>query len=113
MLHAPGMEVVHRGRQLRRELPTAEVDVQKRASETPLSGKRRNLMDVPAGSGEIRQTQMTKGVRRETNDSRDARDMGDRFRPRPNAERAPGISIRDGQEERTTNPADRSSLVQV
>src|SRR2546422_350743 len=89
------------------------MDVQERAGETAMAGKRRDLMDVPAGSGEIRQTQMTEGVRRETDDSRDARDVGDRFRPRPNAQGAPGISVRNRQEERTTCPADRSSLVQV
>jgi hypothetical protein len=69
MLHAPGVQMLHRRRELRGEFPTAHMDVEQRAREAAVSRKRGDLMDVPAGPGEIGEAKMTKRMRREAQDA--------------------------------------------
>lgn len=105
--------MLHRRRELRGQLPTAQMDAQQCARETAVARKRRDLMDVPAGPSKIGQAEMTKRVRRESEDARDASDRSDRLRPRPDAERTARVSVRHRQEQWTARSADGSPFIEV
>ncbi len=48
----------HADGQFPRQIPTAQVDIEQGGLYRPMSGKGSNLMDVPAGAGQVSQAKV-------------------------------------------------------
>jgi hypothetical protein len=77
----------HTCRELRRQIPAAQVDIEKRCLDAAMAGECRNLVDVPAGTSKVGQTEMAQRVRAEPFNMSASREFEYHLRPTPDRDR--------------------------
>ena len=91
---APGVDLGHALRQLRRQLPSAQVNVEKSRLDASVPGERSDLLNIPIRPRQIGQAQVPRGVRGELRDAGTIRNVLHDFGPRPFRDWPPGIATR-------------------
>ena len=90
------MHFGHPASEFLREVTATQMNVQHGGLDIPMPSKSRNLVNVPVGSRQIGQTQMSQRMRSKPWQIASPGYTGDYFGPRPDRNRFPLISIRLG-----------------
>ena len=87
------MELGHTGIELCRQVAPAEMNVVERGLNTSMAGELGNLMQLPTGLSQIRQTEMAEGVGGQAMDCGPVSNALNDFRPCPDRNRLRAIAV--------------------
>ena len=111
--HTKGVNLRHSASEFLRKVTATQMNVEHSSLDISMPSKSRDLVNVPVGSRQIGQAQVSQRMGSEPWQIAFARYTFDHFRPRLDRNRFPQIPIRLGQEQATPFSAQFPALTQV